>query len=146
MELRRAHGLDLTQLSQLLIGWLEDTEINYPGYCEYSPLWLADFIYRYPVFIVTENEKIIGSIGLKVNNFPWNDQEKCLFCDFLMIDKEYRNTNAVILLLEAAKKLSDELRLTLYLGSMTGSKADIKDRFFSINGFQYLGGNFIYLN
>ena len=141
---RKANGLDLEQLTKLLIGWLEETEFDYPGYCEYSTLWLADFIYRHVTYVCEVEGKIIGAIGLKTGSFPWNNQIICLFCDFLMVDKEYRKNGITVKLIEEAKKLSKENNLSLHLGLMTGNKTELKDRFLEINGFMYAGGNFVY--
>jgi len=143
-RVRKANGLDVGQLTHLLIGWLEETEFEYPGYCEYSPLWLADFIYRHPTFVGEVDGKIVGAIGLKSGSFPWNNEVACLFCDFLMVDKEYRGNGVATMLIDEAKKLADQNDVSLHLGLMTGNKAELKDRFLEISGFMYAGGNFVY--
>lgn len=142
--LRKAHGLDIAKLGRLLLAWLEESDFNYPGYCDYTPVWLANFMYNNIVTIAEVDGKIAGSLGLRYGHFPWNNEAKAFFCEFLMVDKDYRSFDIAKSLVSNAKLLSDECNIPVFLGIMTGNLADKKDRFLEICGFKYAGGNFVY--
>ena len=141
---RKANGFDATRIGELLQSWLLETEFNYPGVCPYSHVWLADFIYKNPCFVILVNDLIVGTIGLRYGNFPWNNEFPAFFCDFLIIDSNYRTNGISARIIDEVKKLSDGTKVPLFMGIMTGSLADKKDRFLEMTGFKYAGGNFVY--
>lgn len=144
ITIRKAVGEDVVELANLLKQWLNETDMNYPGYCEYSMAWLAGFIYNNMVFVAVKGEEIIGTLGLKYSQFPWNNEFNAWFCDFLIINKDNRKNGVAKKLLECSKSLSDTTKLPVFLGIMTGNFATRKDRFLEMSGFKYAGGNFVY--
>jgi len=144
LQIRKANGFDVNRISELLKGWLEETAFNYPGVCPYSHVWLANFIYTNTCFVIENDEKILGTIGMRYGTFPWNNEVGAFFCDFLIIDKVFRANGVAARLIEEVKKLSNENDMPVFLGIMTGIQADKKDRFLSMCGFEYAGGNFVY--
>lgn len=143
----RANIFDHSELLKLLIRWFDELSIEgYPYIGDYTGTWLADLISNHLVFKATYDDKIIGCIGLRISHFPWNNKVSILVNDFLMTDAKYRKTGVADRLLEACKKFSDESKLLLWIGHITGTSAETKDRYLKNHGFKYAGGNFIYKN
>ncbi len=142
--IRRADGFDAPVVGELIQSWMNETDFNYPALCPYSHVWLADFLYNQICFVAIKNDKIIGTIGIRQAHFPWNNLVNGLFCEFLMVLPQYRIDNVAAKLIKEVKRLSDETKLPVFLGIMTGLKAEQKDRFLEVCGFKYAGGNFVY--
>lgn len=141
---RRAIGTDSGMIGELLRGWLNETDFGYPGVCEYSYLWLADFIYRYPCFVVEMDGEVVATIGMRLGHLPWNNEVAGFFCEFFIVHKQYRGNGVAKSLIDEVKKMSDETKTPIFLGIMTGNLADQKDKFLEICGLKYAGGNFVY--
>lgn len=144
INIRRANGYDADAIGELLKEWLNETNLNYPGYCAYSHVWLATFIYSDFCVVAVKDGKVIGTIGMKYGQFPWNNEWNAFFCDFLIVDKDNRTNGVGKMLIDEVKKLSDSTNVPIFLGIMTGHLADKKDRFLELCGFKYAGGNFVY--
>lgn len=142
--IRKADGFDAPILGVLMQEWLKETNFQYPGVCPYSHVWLANFIFTQICFVAEKEGKVIGAIGMKYANFPWNNEYFALFCEFLMVLPQYRTDNVAVKLIKAVKQLSDETKLPVFLGIMTGLLAEKKDRFLETCGFEYAGSNFVY--
>ncbi len=145
MIIRKATVFDHSEILRLCVEWFKELSVEgMPGYCDYSGIWLADLIANHIVIVGELDGKIIGMIALRIANMPWNLKEKLLFNDGFMTYKQYRKTGIASKLLEIAKDSAKELNMCLIMGHMTGTDAELKDRYFKTEGFKYAGANFIY--
>lgn len=146
VTINRATPYDFSKIYELLVDWFKECACDLiPKPCNYSTVWLADLIAKHIVLIAKVNEKVVGTIGLRLTYFPWNNEVQALTDDFLMTDKEYRHLKVADKLIEAAKKVAVDLKFILMMGHFSGLHAELKDKYFSkFHGFKYLGGNFIY--
>jgi hypothetical protein len=144
--IKKATYLDHGRILELILKWFDEvTTEDIPKACNYTGVWLADLIARHAVIIAEWGGNIVGAIGLKFTNFPWNNEVTILSDDFLMTDKESRHLGVADKLIKGAKGLANELKLPLMLGHFSGTQAELKDKYLSkIHGFKYLGGHFIY--
>ncbi len=146
VTINKATVFDHGQLIELLMTWFDECDCDYiPKTCSYTGIWMADLIARHMVLVAKIEDKIVGSLGLRITHFPWNNEVKVLSDDFLMVDKEFREYGVANKLITAAKDLAKEFKHLLMIGHFSGTDTKLKDRYFSqIQGLQYLGGNFIY--
>ena len=145
INIRFANLFDHSEVLKLCAKWFEELSIDgFPSVCPHSGVWLADLIANHLVFVGELGTKIIGVIGLRVGNMPWNNIEKVLFNDIFMTDIDHRNSGIATMLLAVVKRFASDQQMTLIMGHMTGTNAELKDRYLQIEGFKYGGGNFIY--
>ena len=148
MLVRRATAFDFSDICRLIAAWHDETPMNYPAWEEAASIhWIADTIADGAVFVLIDEEssKIIGSIGLSGQKYPWNKSVWVLECEWFHVDIDKRGGGGgAVSLIEAAKGFSDKHSSPLVLSIMQGLDAELKDRFISTCGFDYAGGNFVY--
>lgn len=147
VEIRKANMFDHTAVLKLLIEWFEESQVI-NGYDKSASCWLSNLINseNSVVFLAEHEGKVIGSIGIRKTLMPWNSQSWFLVSDFIMTDKEHRSIGVAEKLMKASKDLSDSEGIPLLIGHMTGTHAELKDKFLQMKGFTYLGGNLSYFN
>lgn len=141
--IKRATILDHSEILSLLIEWFQDSQII-KGYDSTACRWVADMITNHLILAAVYDEKIIGVMGLRTTLMPWNSSNYYLISDFIMVNRDYRDVGAASNLLTRAKEVADEIKMILLIGNNNGDNVDLKDRYFSMQGFNYLGGNFSY--
>lgn len=143
VNIRRATIFDHTEILKLLIQWFEESQII-KGYDEAACGWLSHMITNELVLVATYENKIIGVMGLRTTQMPWNSKENYIINDFIMVHKDYRTLGAASNLLSKAKEIADSAEMILLIGNNNGDNVELKDRYFLMQGFKYLGGNFSY--
>lgn len=143
--IRRANLKDHGAILELLLQWFDECAVpNYPRECNYTGVWLADLIANHIVLIAEIDEKIVGTVSLKIGYLPWNNEQSMIFNDFLMTNKNYRKEGITNKLIDECKKCSEKIKQPLFIGHLSGADAELKDRYFSMKNMQYVGGYFIY--
>lgn len=141
LQIRKATIFDHTEISTLLIQWFDESQVI-KGYDDALCGWVSDMITNALVLVATYEDKIIGTMGLRITQMPWNSKENYIISDFIMVNKEYRTVGAAHNLLQRAKEVADNAKMILIIGNNNGDNVELKDRYFSMQGFKYLGGNF----
>lgn len=138
---------DHTAVLKLLIEWFEESQVI-KEYDESLGLWVTETITAPNCFVlIAEHEKnIVGCVGVRQTEMPWSSKQQFLITDFLMIRKNARKTGAADKLIEDLKQYSNNTGLVLMMGHITGTDAELKDKFLQMKGFKYLGSNLAYLN
>jgi len=147
MEVRRADLYDFSGICRLLSQWHEESPVNYPEWLEDDAInWIARTMTKGVVFIAIDDEsgKIIGSIGLSGQHYPWNMSVWMLECEWLHVDPDHRKGRVAEKLLDSAKSFADDYNSSISVSSMQGLNAELKDRFISMCGLDYVGGTFVY--
>ena len=141
-----ANLLDHSEVLKLLIKWFDESLIDgVPKVCAFTGIWLSDMIANQIVLIATLNQEIVGTLGLKMGFFPWNNQQKVIFADFIMTEPTKRHLKVADKLIKEAKNIAESLKLTLVAGHFTGRYAELKDKYLEkMHGFTYGGSNFFY--
>lgn len=125
--------------------WFDEVSIEgYPAACNYTGIWLSHMIAQHIVLCAHDTHNIVGVIGMKVGNMPWNDEVQILSNEFLIVKKEHRNLGVTDKLIKSVKDLADKGKLLILMSHITGTASELKDRYLRIKGFSYGGGNFIY--
>lgn len=145
VNIRKATAFDHSAILNLSVQWFEEVRVQgFPGVCAQTGVWLADLIANHLFLVGEYGDKIIGALGLRIGNVPWNVTEPVLFNELFMTDKDYRGTGISDRLIDAVKEFSEDNNLLLIMGHMTGTDAHLKDKYLSIKGFSYAGANFIF--
>lgn len=143
LQIRKATIFDHTEILTLLIKWFEESQVI-KGYDDSACGWVSDMITNHLVLVATYEDSIIGVMGLRMTQMPWNSKDHYLISDFIMVDKNYRTVGAAHNLLQRAKEVADNAKMILLIGNNNGDNVELKDRYFLMQGFKYLGGNFSY--
>lgn len=143
VDIRRATIFDHSEVLSLLIEWFDESQII-KGYDEAACTWVSNMITNHLVLVAEYEDRIIGVMGLRITQMPWNSKDYYIISDFIMVDKDYRTFGAAHNLLKSAKETADKAEMILLIGNNNGDNVELKDRYFSMQGFKYLGGNFSY--
>jgi len=147
MIVRRATAFDFSDICRLIAAWHDETPMNYPAWEEAASIhWIADTMTKGVVFVAIDEDsgKIIGSIGLSGQQFPWNNSAWVLECEWFYVDIDKRSGGAAVELIKSTKEFADEHGSPITLSIIQGLDAELKDRFISTCGFDYAGGTFVY--
>ena len=142
---RKANILDISAIIPILHAWT--LESPYSEYGRVSPstgVWVAKMIKNHLFLVAEYNDKIIGSVGIREHTYPWDDTTTILNVDFIMVLQEYRETGAAMKLIDAIKDISKIACMPIQMGINHGIDVEKKDRFMSICGFVFTGGNYLY--
>lgn len=142
---RKATMFDHTEILILVCKWFEESQII-KGYDEAASNWLSNMITycNSRVFVVVQDAKIVGCVGIRITQFPWNSKDSFIVCDFIMTDPQHRKNGVAKLLLDAMKDVAHEINLPLLIGHASGTDPELKDKYFAMQGFKYLGSNLGY--
>lgn len=145
VTVRNANVLDISAIIFILHSWtLESPFKEYGHVTSATGVWVADMI-KNQMFIVAEyDDKIIGTACISKNTYPWDDTTAILDVDFINVLKDYRRTGAGIKIMERLKEISRNTKTPMSLGIIHGIEVEKKDRFMTINGFVFTGGNYLY--
>ena len=146
IAIRKGNSLDISNILILFQKYLDGANVKeYPEAGDYAGVWIADLILNHVLFVAENIDKqIVGMLGFRISPFPWNNKFFCLAAEIFMVDPEFRQGNAAKEMLEESKKLGEILKMPVMCGVMSGTAAELKDRFTKSCGFKYIGGNFIY--
>lgn len=145
MKIRTATILDHTAILTLLIKWFDESQVI-KGYDKAACGWLSDMIClpSNTVLVAEYNGMIVGCLGLRTTSMPWNSSKTFMCCDFIMTEKEYRTLGVANELMKEVKRVTDSTGLILLIGNSSGLDIDLKDKYFTMQGFTMLGSNFSY--
>ena len=109
MIVRRATMFDISGILLTISKWHEEATIDYPPWEEPASIqWVSDTMTKGVVFVAEEDGKIVGSIGLSGQQFPWNGSVWTLECEWLYVDVDKRKGGAAFGLIDAGKEFADE--------------------------------------
>ena len=147
MLVRRATAFDFSAICRLIAAWHDETPISYPAWEENASIqWIAGVLTKGVAFVSIDESsgKIIGSVGFSGQHYPWNETVWVLECEWFYVNPEFRSGGAAVKLVEMAKDFADDNDSPLILSIIQGLDAELKDRFISTCGLDYVGGTFVY--
>jgi len=83
-----------------------------------------------------------GSVAVTDYCFPWSPK-RYLYVDWMYVAKNFREGGVFDGLMKALHAFVDEREAPIFGGISSGRDARLKDRLLSMNGYHYLGGQFI---
>jgi len=92
-------------------------------------------------FGVEDEGKLVGSLGLH-RTTPWYSDSEYLADGWFYVLPEYRKTGVGKMLIDAAKKFAEEVKLPLIVGVFTSEDADTKAQVMQKLGLSMVGGLF----
>lgn len=144
MIIRRATLFDHTGLLCSICDQIKERVTDYPEPNGAIGNWINNTLQRGIVFVAEEGGKIIGTIGMGVTHFPWNDEIEILTNEWLHVDKQYRKDNVASKLIDKIKQFADERKIIVVINVINDKEVKKVDRFLEMKGMRYMGGNFIY--
>ena len=145
IEIRPARYDDIIDVEACLVRAREEMDFDIPEH--EVPFALHNLLHQVEAgfLIVAEDAGyIVGVIALVPHHHPWNRTQKFLVNEHFFVDPDYRKGGTAKHLLDAAKVRADELNMPLRIDLIGGGDRQAKDRFMELNGFRFLGGQFLY--
>ena len=87
--------------------------------------FLTDTIQHHVVLKKTEEEKLLGHMGLRIGN-SWYSKDLALTEYYCYVKPEHRKTRTAFELYRAAKGIAKEKQLPMFYGTFRHSSADFK--------------------
>ena len=141
VKIRLATPRDVIVLMQMMRLYLQEQPMGHPEINESHTIRsLLQVIDMTGAYVAVADKKLIGSIGVMVDKYPWNQEYRFIYDEWFYVLPQYRKgTNAAGLLLEAVKKLSDSHNMPFVFSVNSGIDRRI-DRYLGMSGFRYAGG------
>lgn len=144
MNIREATILDHTAIVKSIIKQIEGRVLNYPPANKAIAVWVTNVLVRGYVVVAEFDGEIVGTIGMGMTHFPWNDEVWILNNEWLHVDEEYRHHGVASAIIEKVKEFANNKGIIVRFDVINDGKIDKIDRFLQIKGLRYMGGNFMY--
>lgn len=143
--IRTARPADVTAIYGLLLNSYQEMAYVMPPPLEFHAFaWILRTMESGRVYLAERGGQAVASVGLRQQTWEWNPTKPFLQDVWFYILPDARRGGTARGLMQAAKKLSEETKLPLFMGITTGTSPDLKERFYAMQGLQYLGGFFAY--
>lgn len=143
--IRAAVPRDATALYDVLIRYFEELALFYPGPVEGPTMaWGLSVLVKGGVIVATENDQIIGSVGMEMGQYPWAPAVNYLNGVWFYVAPEYRRGGTAERLMKAAKDIAERNKMALRLDNVWGVEVELQDRWRKQHGFKYVGGNHVW--
>lgn len=146
ITLRTAKPADAVAVMQAIRPMHEESAIQFPPIVEADALrWIIDVIERGFVVLAEVDGRIVGTLGLRVQTYPWNARVPFLYNTWFYVAPEFRKGGTAAKLLDKAKAAHHQHHgIGVLVDITTAVDAARKDRFMAAMGFTYMGGLFAY--
>jgi len=146
IKIRTAKPLDVSNLGRLLIE-AQDEAGAYPEFDQTMGLnWITRTLTSGYVLVADVSGRLVGTLALTNYQFPWSPQWY-MYLEWLYVQKKFRKAGAFNALIEACHMHADEHDAPLFAGVSSADKdVFLKDRAFQLQGYTYVGGDFIRSN
>lgn len=145
IKLRRATPDDVVQIIGLVnTCWIGESDVVYPPIePNAAGQWVYGVVVHNWCYVADCDDDIVGSIGLQVDRFPWNNSVHFLKDGWLMVKPDFRAGGVTSKLIDQAKIEAEERQMPLFMGILNANKdTEAKERFYRMQGFRYIGGHF----
>lgn len=144
MIAEKARLNDIPEIAICLTQMLAETSSLYPQPNDALPAWIERVMGSGIVLVVRKEGQIIATAGLEVAHFPWNNEALVLNENWFFVSRPHRSKGTAVEMIKGIKAASDLAKVPVKFDVMCSTDAEKKDRFFEMQGMEYLGGNFIY--
>lgn len=140
--IRKADAYDAVNLMRIAEAGVKESVVGYPPFDPNMGLaWIQRVIEHGVVYVADLSGRIVGSVGLELNHFPWNP-EAHLQTAWLYVLPSFRAYGTAQKLMRAAEQFLDQRELRVIIEFAGGLDADKKDRWMLQRGYRYAGGSF----
>lgn len=143
---REATGLDLSNIYRLLNEEHKFLELPYPVLdLDKTIRYIANLV-RSPngrVWVADLSGRLVGALVCSIVQPLWSNLW-LLNNDFFVVDQHFRKHGVAKNLIDIAKQFADAKNLPIWFETTTGGKAELLDRFVSMQGLAYMGGKHLY--
>jgi len=143
IKIRQAKPLDTSNLVRLLTA-AHDESGAYPSVDQHMGLnWVTDTLTNGYVIVADVSGRLVGTLALTNFNFPWSP-EQFMYLEWLFVQKKFRKGGAFDALIKGCHAFADSHDAPILAGVSAGDKdVFLKDRLFQMEGYRYIGGDFI---
>lgn len=144
ITIRPARPYDATSLCRLLTRAYDDTEDDvYPEVDGARMLtWVSTTLTDGYTVVAERGGRIYGSIALTNFQFPWSERWY-MNMEWFYVDQTARKDGMAMGLLKHAHAYADGHRAPILGGVSSAKDTGLKDRLMSMQGYTYLGGQFL---
>ena len=105
--------------------------------------FLTDSIQHHVVLKKTEEEKLLGHMGLRAESH-WYTNDAALYEYYVYVNPEHRKTRTAFELYKVAKSVAQSVKLPFFYGTFRKSEADFErvHKFLKRQGGQQVGSQF----
>lgn len=146
--IRTARFGDVEGILQTLLRAHAESKTPYPlpeqPYCQQ---YTMDLIAQGLVFVATNGERVVGVVILAKAHWPWthpsSESGRHLYNQHFWVDPAFRRKGTALKLRKMAEARADAEGLPLLLQSSSlDSNTGLKERFFAMGSFKYVGSNY----
>lgn len=143
ITIRPAKPLDTSNLIRLLIASHEESG-TYPPVDHHMGLrWVTRTLSEGYAIVADVSGRLVGTLAVTNYNYPWSP-EQFMYLEWLFVQKKFRTGGVFNALMKALHAFADEHDSPILAGISAGGKdVFLKDRLIQIQGYQYIGGDFI---
>lgn len=143
ITIRPATAYDATRICRLLEHAIKDHEGYFPPNDEARTMnWVLSVLNEGYVVLAERSGRVIGSVAVTNYQFPWSPQW-FLYTDWMFVQQAFREGGVFEALMKAIHAFADDKGAPVFGGIQSGKDARLKDRLLQMNGYGYLGGQFI---
>ena len=122
----------------------QESPVPYPEVDELDCIrWVTRVVAIGGSFVALHNNRIIGSIGIGVEQFTWNTRYEFLTNEWFYVHPKFRRAGVAVRLISGAKAMSDSSGRP-FLFSVTSGIDKRIDRFIAMQGFKPIGSMLTY--
>ena len=143
IHIRKARPDDAVRVMKILREELAEADLNLPE-PEDGPalIWIISVIAQGFVMVAEMSGRIVGSIGLSAQTFPWAPSAWFMGWSWFFVLKGFREGGTAVQLAKRMNALADEKGAKIVGTVMTAHQPELKDRLVKMLGFTYCGGYF----
>ena len=143
ITIRKGKPYDVSNLCRLLEQTIPDGDGYYPEPDQNMAIqWVTSILNEGYVLVAEKSGRLIGTVAVTDFCFPWSPK-RYLYVDWMYVSKSFRDGGVFAGLMQALHAFADEREAPIYGGISSGRDARLKDRLMTMNGYHYLGGQFI---
>lgn len=143
--LRQARYQDIPHLEKLIVEGIKESSFRYP--MPEQPAFyhqLTTTIFQGLGFVTVQDKALSGMGFLGISSWPWAPNSNFLTDEYYLVGKEFRASNAAVLLLDAMKGKAAEVSVPFVLSSSNGVDIERKDEFMERHGGERIGSMFCF--
>ena len=145
--IRKATPADIIKIYRVIKDAFDETTVAFPPVDEANSIaWIHSVITNGLVYVAEYAGRIVGSLGMNVDFFPWARQEHArhLNTAWLYVHPKYRKTGAADALVNKSLEFAKATNMLATFGIMMDHNVELKERFLKMKGMDYVGASFIY--
>ena len=153
----KATEKDVHRVARMCSDWIEESRVPWPpSITEAMEAWVLRCIENGYVIVATDSGRLYGVAGIVQSFLPWNQEVPILHDQFFYVPRtrattgerairaERRVPGVANALLGALKAYAERRKMPLIMGIISGYETGKLERWYGIQGGQYIGGTLVF--